>query len=159
MIVLRGEQANFNFRVGAVIIDPAGERVLIHRAVTDPFWTLPGGRVELLEPAADALMREMREELSVDTEVERLLWVVENFFVYEGKQRHEIAFYFLVSLPAGSPIYSQREPFSGDEEGLELIFEWHSLATIEQVNLLPSFVCNGLRSIPLSVQHVVHIDE
>jgi ADP-ribose pyrophosphatase YjhB (NUDIX family) len=159
MIILRGERATFSVRVAAVALDPAGKRVLIHRGPTDPFWTLPGGRVELMESAADALKREMLEELSVETTVERLLWIVDNFFVYEGKQRHEIAFYFLVSFPAGSPIFSYIEPFSGDEEGLELIYEWHDLATIEQANVLPSFLRSGLRAMPPATQYVVHVDE
>jgi ADP-ribose pyrophosphatase YjhB (NUDIX family) len=158
MITFPGQQATFHFRVAAVAFDPAGERVLIHRAVTDPHWTMPGGRVELMESAADAIKREMQEELNVRAEVERLLWVVENFFQYAGKQWHELAFYFLVSFPPGSPIYAQRKQFSGFEEGIELIFEWHDVGMIEQVNLLPSFLGSALRSLPASIQYVVHWD-
>jgi ADP-ribose pyrophosphatase YjhB (NUDIX family) len=158
MITFPGQQANFNFRVAAVAFDPTGERVLIHRAMTDPFWTMPGGRVELMESAADAIKREMQEELNVQAEVERLLWVVENFFQYAGKQWHELAFYFLVSFPLGSSIYAQQEQFSGSEEGLELIFEWQDVGTIEQVNLVPGFLGSALRSLPASIQYVVHWD-
>src|SRR3954449_8179577 len=95
MITYRAQGGNFNFRVAGVLLDRTGERVLIHRAPSEPFWTLPGGRVELMEPASEAFKREMLEELGADVQVERLLWVVENFFPYDGKRWHEIAFYFL----------------------------------------------------------------
>jgi ADP-ribose pyrophosphatase YjhB (NUDIX family) len=158
MITFRGEGAKFNFRVIAVIFDRAGERVLIHRGVSDPFWTLPGGRAELLESAEEGIKREMLEELEVEVKVERLLWVVENFFRYNDAQWHELAFYFLVSLPDGSPLYSQQEQFSGYEEGMELIFQWHDIAALEQVNLLPSFLRKGLQYLPPTIEYVVHTD-
>lgn len=159
MITHRGERANFNFRVAAIVFDTSGERVLIHRAPNEPFWTMPGGRVELMEPAAEALKREMQEELDVEVNVERLLWVVENFFPYNGKDWHEIAFYFLVSFPPGSPLYGHTDTFTGDEEGMKLIFEWHDLDTINEVYLLPSFLRTALTDLPASVEHVVHWDK
>jgi ADP-ribose pyrophosphatase YjhB (NUDIX family) len=143
-----------------------GGRALIHRAGYEDFWTLPGGRVELGEPAADTLRREMQEEIGVEVEVGRLLWLIENFFVYEGKRWHEIAFYFEVALPPGCPILEATEPFTGTEdyypgspEGLELIFQWHSVADLENVYLLPSLLRTGLRSLPEQTQYVVHEDE
>src|SRR6188472_974272 len=127
MITYRGERANFNFRVAGVVFDPTGERVLIHRGPTDPFWTMPGGRVEMMESAAVALKREMLEELDADVQIKRLLWVVENFFSYMGRDWHELAFYFLISFPPGSTLYDYRDTFTGDEEGTEIIFQWHDL--------------------------------
>jgi ADP-ribose pyrophosphatase YjhB (NUDIX family) len=159
MITYPGRRANFNFRVAGVAFDPSGERVLIHRAPAEPFWTLPGGRVELMESAADALKREMQEELSVEITIERLLWVVENFFEYNSRHWHEITFYFLFTSSPACPLYALHEPFAGYEEGSELIYLWHDLATISQVNLLPSFLRTSLTSLPPSVEHIVHIDE
>ena len=37
-----------------------------------------------MESAGAALRREMREELGVHVTVGRLLWLVENFFTFEG---------------------------------------------------------------------------
>ncbi len=50
--------------VGAIVQDAAGRLLLIRRG-HDPeagSWSLPGGRVELGESDAQALVREMREE-------------------------------------------------------------------------------------------------
>jgi len=159
MITYKGERANFNVRVAGVVFDPSGERGLIHRASNEPFWTMPGGRVELMEPAADALKREMQEELDVEVNIERLLWVVENFFPYQGKDWHEITFYFLASFPPGSPLYDHRDTFTGDEDGIKLIFQWHDLETIGEENLLPSFLRTALSNLPALVEHVVHWDK
>jgi len=71
-------RARFNYRV--VGVDLHAGCVLIHRSETDDFWTLPGGRAELLEPAARTIEREMREELGIEARAEQLVWVVEEFF-------------------------------------------------------------------------------
>jgi 8-oxo-dGTP pyrophosphatase MutT (NUDIX family) len=42
---------------------------LIHQAVGDSFWSLPGGRVDMGESSVQTIVREMREELSVLAQV------------------------------------------------------------------------------------------
>jgi ADP-ribose pyrophosphatase YjhB (NUDIX family) len=160
MITLRQGTQAFNYRiVGAVLHEG---RVLLHRGESEDFWTLPGGRAELGEPATETLKREMREELDADVQVERLLWVVENFFNYLGMDWHELAFYFLMSFPSGSEVYERTEPFHGFEEtapeGMLLIFKWHSLDRLDEITLLPSFLKEGLRALPDGTEHVVHKD-
>lgn len=146
----------FNHRVVGVVLDEGW--TLLHKSVEEDFWTFPGGRVELLEPSAEALHREMLEELGVEVSVGRLLWVVENFFEYQEKKFHEVDFYFLMHLSPGSPFYSKHEPFRGNEEGLELIFQWHRIDILEAVRLFPSFLRVALQSPPESTMHVVHTD-
>ena len=153
----------FNYRiVGAAFHDG---RVLLHRADNEEFWTLPGGRAELGEPATETLKREMREELSADVEIERLLWIVENFFTYMGAQWHELALYFLMSFPPDSPLHNETAPFSGYEsfyeaqpEGVTLIFQWFPLSELENLTLYPSFLKSGLQALPTTPEHVVHTD-
>ncbi len=126
----------FNMRLVAVMIE--GDRVLVHRAVPENFWSLPGGRAELLETAREGLAREMMEELDTKVEVGRLLWVVENFFEYGGTPFHELAFYFLVTIPPGS-VLTRKDTFSGHEEGIELTFLWVNLGDLDSMTLYPSF--------------------
>ena len=97
-------ERRFQCRVAGLAVD--GARVLLHHAAFEDFWTFPGGRAELGEPLAEGLRREMREELETEVTVERLLWVVENFFTYDGKAYHELGFYFLMTLPPGSSLLS-----------------------------------------------------
>ena len=156
MIRLQSATGSFNYRIVGVAL--RDDEVLLHRAVTDDFWALPGGRAELLEPAETTLRREMREELGVEVWVERLLWVVENFFTFRGADHHELALYFLIGLPPDSLPATARHPFRGDEESLELIFEWHPRATLDHVRLYPTFLREALRSLPATPVHVVHTD-
>lgn len=53
-----------------------------------------GGRIEFGELAADALRREIREELHAEIDRPELLGVLENLFVYLGEPNHEIVFVF-----------------------------------------------------------------
>jgi len=58
--------------VGAVIKDEQG-RLLLFKRGREPgagLWSLPGGRIE---PGAEALVREMREETGLAVEAGRLL--------------------------------------------------------------------------------------
>jgi hypothetical protein len=102
----------------------------------------------------------MIEELDVEIEIVRLLWVVENFFTYAGKQYHELAFYFLMQFPSGCKYLESPGPFRGEEEGVELIFQWfpRQPAVLSGLPLLPSFLQTTLQELPESVQHIVHRD-
>lgn len=105
MIAFEEGEVRFHYRVVGIALN--GNRVLLHRAENDDFWTLPGGRVELLEPAHDVLKREMREELEIEIHVERLVWVVENFFQYAGKSAR-VGALFLDGASAQFPGLSRR---------------------------------------------------
>ena len=112
----------------------------------------------MCEPSAETLRREMREELRCDVEVVRLLWVVENFFRYDGQECHELGLYYLMEFPEGSPIDMMGESFTGEEPGMKLIFTWHDLATINHRRLYPSFLADRLADLPATVEHIVHVD-
>jgi 8-oxo-dGTP diphosphatase len=64
---------------GAVVRDDEGRLLLVRRghAPSAGLWSLPGGRVESGETAAEAAAREVREETGIDVEVGVLLGSVE----------------------------------------------------------------------------------
>jgi ADP-ribose pyrophosphatase YjhB (NUDIX family) len=59
-----------------------------------PFLRLLGGHVEFGELSADALRREIQEEIAADCQIGPLLEAVENVFVYEGRPGHEVVFLY-----------------------------------------------------------------
>jgi ADP-ribose pyrophosphatase YjhB (NUDIX family) len=156
MIAFQRGNVRFGHRTAGVATH-AGH-VLLHRAEVDDFWSLPGGRCELLEPAARGLQREMREEMGFDVRVVRLLWAVENFFEHRGIAHHELGFYFLMDLGPDFPHYAPDETFAGSEESLRLIFRWFPIDALRTVHLYPTFLKGALRSLPTATQHVVHTD-
>jgi ADP-ribose pyrophosphatase YjhB (NUDIX family) len=60
-----------------------------------------GGGVEFGERAADAVVREFREETGRAVAVVELIEVSENLFTYEGRPGHEIVFLFHVRFAPG----------------------------------------------------------
>jgi 8-oxo-dGTP pyrophosphatase MutT (NUDIX family) len=74
----------------------------------ETFFRLLGGTIEFGEPGAEAVRRELREELGVDCDVKRLLATLDNIFTYRGKACHEILLVYECSV-RDERIYSQLE--------------------------------------------------
>lgn len=84
--------------VGAVVVD--GSRVVLIQRAHDPgkgSWSLPGGRVVPGERLVDALVREIREETSLDVAVERLVEVVEIL----GERHHYVVLDYRARVLSG----------------------------------------------------------
>ncbi len=76
--------------VRAVLLDPDGRVALVRHTYIEG-WYLPGGGVKKGEGVADALHRELAEEVAVtDAAVERVLGVYHN--QREGKDDHVIVY-------------------------------------------------------------------
>ncbi len=153
MISLRAESTVFQVRAAAVAIRDG--YVLLHRAGVDAFWALPGGRVEVGETSEAALQREMLEETGARVRVERPLWIVENFFRYRDDVVHELGFYFLVILPADAHANLAEQFFGYEDNGTRLIFQWCRIADLAGIEVQPSFLRAGLKSLPAAVQHLI----
>jgi 8-oxo-dGTP pyrophosphatase MutT (NUDIX family) len=145
------ETAVFNYRVAAVIV--VDGHVLIHKQVKDQHWALPGGRVELMEDSQTSIIREMKEELGYEVDVDRLLWFTENFFEYNSKKYHEIGLYYKVKITDENFRFTT-EPFYG-EEGERLIYQWVPINQLNNVFLYPEFLRDALEDIPAVPQHLI----
>ncbi len=153
------KMTRFNYRAAGILI--VDGRVLAHTdpSSSTPHWALPGGHPELGETSADALRREFAEELAVDIQIRRLVWLTEVFGVDEDGRFHEIALYYEVSLPAGSTLAARGGPFKGDgHDSAHLVFHWLPLDGLDQVRLLPSFLVQNLRALPDGLMHLVHVE-
>ena len=60
------------------------------------FYRCLGGGIEFLEKSSDALKREFLEEINVNIIVKDFLGVSENIFTYNGKNAHELVFYYSI---------------------------------------------------------------
>lgn len=89
--------------VGAMIFDDQGRLLMAKRGQGAKnergCWEIPGGGVELNETRADALVREVREELGVDVDVVEELITFEHMIPDEGQ--HWIATTFIVEVKDG----------------------------------------------------------
>jgi 8-oxo-dGTP pyrophosphatase MutT (NUDIX family) len=157
MITFRKEGMKFTYRIAGIAIHDG--RVILQRATNGTTWFVPGGRAELRETSEESLKREMQEELQTDITIQRLLWVVENFFEEKGVLHHELGLYFLVTFPQGSDLYDVSKTFFAEDAHQEFIFRWLPIATLEEISLYPSFLQQALKSVPDVTKHIIHIDE
>lgn len=155
MISYKEDTKRFNYRIVGVCIHNG--YVLLHKAVIDDFWALPGGRAELLEYSPDTLRREMIEELDVNVTVGRLLFISENFFEYDDEHWHELSLYYIFDLPEGHPYYAT-DKFHGIEDEGRLLFQWHPLECLKDTRLFPTFLRESLTNLPDSTRHILHRD-
>ena len=85
-------------RVLAICVFRNGRKILVARGRDgtkgEQFLRPLGGEVEFGETAAEALVREIREELGHEIRDLAQLAVLENLFRYEGEQGHEVVFVF-----------------------------------------------------------------
>ena len=137
-------------RPKVVCVFRRGEDILVSASPDsvkgDTFFGPPGGEIEFGETAADAARREMREELGQDVQPARLLGVLENIFVYEGQEGHEIVFVYETRFEDAS-LYECAE-VRGVEGEHPFILEW--MRTRELAALGRRLVPDGLYGLLLT---------
>jgi ADP-ribose pyrophosphatase YjhB (NUDIX family) len=158
--MIRFDQGNYRFNYRVVGVAMRDGHVFLHQGKGESFWALPGGRAELGESAEQTLKREMREELQVEIEIVRLLWVVENFFRFDEKHYHELSLYFLMRLPDESKYLTQPGPYPCAEPDSNLIFQWfpNRMEVLAGLPVFPSFLQTELQQLPQSTEHRVQTD-
>jgi ADP-ribose pyrophosphatase YjhB (NUDIX family) len=91
------------------------------------FYRPLGGAIEFGEYGHQTLIREVREEISVEVKDIRYLGVSENIFCFDGQPGHEIVLIYEGTL-VGKAIYDQ-DSFTGHEDdGSPMKVVWKSLA-------------------------------
>ena len=149
----------FNLRTAGVWLHE--EHVLLQGDAREDFWALPGGRIEMMESAEVALLRELREELAMseETRIERLLWIMQTFFQPQdpmsGDAVHELAFYFLVR-PTDADVARLGDTMREHpcaEPDTTLTFRWFPLAALPETRpLLPPLLNTALLDLPATPQ-------
>ncbi|MDZ5010793.1 NUDIX domain-containing protein, partial [Clostridium perfringens] len=115
-ITFKTEVGRFNYRVAGILIHD--NKLLIMKDDNSPYYYIPGGRVRMHETSESAIIREIKEEVKIETKVNRLLWVVENLFIEEqsGDRFHEIGLYYLLDIKDES-IFKKGNEFITNENG------------------------------------------
>lgn len=82
---------NTHVRVRGIIIHN-GEILVVKHRKEDDFYALPGGHLEYGESILECIKREMVEELGVEPEIGKLLYI--NNFIDKKKEEQSIEFFF-----------------------------------------------------------------
>lgn len=127
-----GGAPRLRVRPKAVCVCSDGDRILVNAAadvVTGERYYGPlGGEIEFGEYAADAVVRELREEIGVAVTDLQLLGVLENVFTYEGVPGHEIVFVYDARL-ADASLYARATLVGEESNGHTFVARWVPLAT------------------------------
>lgn len=146
------KKSRFRYKAAAVIIEE-GALAFMTNPNEDYFYPL-GGAVQLGETSEEAILREIKEETGQDYEIDRLLFIHENFFQQSsgklaGLNCHEISFYYLMKSKGQQfPSFSPRETV-----------EWIPLDRMDEYQAYPNFLAKLVSTQPTGIKRVITKDE
>lgn len=144
-ITFKTEQGKFNYRVCGIITH--NNKILALKDEGGPYYYLPGGRVKLHESIEEALKREMQEELKIEAEIVRPLWLHQNFFKIEKEKYHEICLYFLLDI-SKTGLLEKGETFMLHDGEKQLNFKWIAFEKLKEEHIYPTFIKKEIFNLP-----------
>jgi 8-oxo-dGTP diphosphatase len=128
---------DFGIRVGT-LVERDGALLLARHEKPDrePYWVLPGGRLEPGETIPECAERELLEETGLEGRFAGVLYVSE--FIAEG--RHTVDITARVEAPDGEArLGSDPEVEEGSEPTLREL-RWVKCGELEEIELLPGWI-------------------
>ncbi|HFU4217354.1 TPA: NUDIX hydrolase [Streptococcus suis] len=143
------DNQSFGVRATALLIKDG--KIFLTKDAKGHYYTI-GGAVSVNETAQDAVVREVKEELGVDSRVNQLAFVVENQFTHEDIDFHNIEFHFIVD-PIGEM------PKEIIEDSLKQVCEWIELDKLVNLDVVPAFLAHELPNWNGQVKHIMNMKE
>lgn len=146
----------FRYRAGAVIARDGA--ILMSTSKSVDYYYSIGGAVHLGETAEEAAVREVLEETGVEMQVDRLLFIHENYFsdVFRGRdiRWHEVALYFLMKGGDLDRIASNDVNMRNEKENLA----WLTSADFSKGKVHPEFLPRVVQENSSQVKHIITRD-
>jgi len=136
---------NPRLRAAMIIRDDDGRFLLLqHEREHGRYWVLPGGGVDVGESVEDAVCREVKEELGVNSEVEKLVAVGELIL----PERHVVDFFLAGKIERRDNLEIRWEEGISD-------YGWFSANEAGAMNLLPGEIKEILAEMADGLRHAV----
>jgi ADP-ribose pyrophosphatase YjhB (NUDIX family) len=150
---IRGLFGEIKFHLCArVVLLRSGEVLLVRGSDSGRLYPV-GGHVMAGETTEQAAVRECLEETGLICKPERLLFITESMFDYEGQHNHELSMFYLMQ-PTGGELREQTD------EGEQLV--WVPIDEIDSSSrfkvLFPKCFKDALNAPPGTVLHFVSAD-
>lgn len=129
-------------------------RLLVQRERDGAEYALPGGHIKVGETTADGLLREFREEMGADVQIQRLLWTEECFWQWKGKAAHNLAFYYLIRPWGRFPLPMDGE-FRSQKDNSNVLLGWMPLDRLGEVVLYPEFAKAHIHDLSAPPKHFI----
>ena len=130
----------FNYRVAAVI--QLNDKFLFQKMPGDEHFTLVGGRVHFMETTAEAIRREILEEVNYDiiNDKYKVAEIAENFFDYKDNDNvihkvHTLLFIYKIILKNDTNINKSKSFIMCDKSDTTL--HWVTLKDAKESTILP----------------------
>ncbi|HFI0231428.1 TPA: NUDIX hydrolase [Streptococcus suis] len=139
----------FGIRATALLIKDG--KIFLTKDSEGRYYTI-GGAIAVNETAQDAVVREVKEELGIDSRVNQLAFIVENQFTHEDIDFHNIEFHFIVDPIGEMP----KEMIEGK---LKQACEWIELDNFVNLDVVPAFLAQELPNWNGQVKHIMNMKE
>ena len=129
-------------------------KILVQKDRNGNEYALPGGHVKIGETLENGLIREIMEEIGVKIKCNRLLWSEECFWEWNGKQAHNIAFYYWVELCEELDIPHDGE-FVSHKDNCNVLIGWMPIEKLQEINIYPEFLKEEIYHLDKPMKHFV----
>ena len=129
---------DFGVRVAAVV-ERDGSLLLVRhqKPERDPYWVLPGGRLEPGETIPECAARELAEETGLEASFSGILYVSE--FLREGRHTVDIVARMALEGDGEAILGSDPELAPGTEPTLREV-RWVGVGELREIELLPASI-------------------
>ena len=142
----------FNCRVNGICIKE--NKIFLSKLKTDKYWTFVGGKVEFNEATDNAILREYKEEVGVNLQIDKFIALIENFFDLQGDSWHQYIFFY--QLKDDNNVLEFFEGEREVEDNKNAIYKWFDLAEISDVPIKPDCSREILKNITSKIQHYIN---
>lgn len=151
-LTLKTNLGYFNHRVAAVILND--NKILAQKNIKDSSYYLVGGRVRFGESTCEALIREVKEELGININSFKPIWINECFFQEKGINYHEIGMYYLVDIVDLQFNHFEKE-FHLKEKQRTNYYEWLNIDNLSNMALYPEFIKKEIHNIDNNLKLII----
>ena len=145
----------FNCRVNGICIKE--NKIFLSKLKTDEYWTFVGGKVEFDEATDAAILREYKEEVGVDLQVDKLLALIENFFDLGGDSWHQYIFFYQLRDDNNVLEFFEGERQIADNE--DGVYKWVDLSELDNMLIKPDCSREVLNKVSQEIQHYINRDK
>ena len=143
-----------NYRVSAIFRN--GDKILLHHDLNSVHYTLPGGRVKEGETTAEAIKREVTEEMGQNIKIIKPASFIENLFTMDGKKYHEILLTYEIEF-LDKTMY-EKEKMHTIEKNKDLEFVWFDKNKLDDIVFVPNILKTLLKDAPKEFKHIINVE-